>query len=323
MLNPVNFMAAGISYAQHTKTSGPIKPIGEDATLAAKVANAPKPTLFVLVVGETARADRFTLNGYPRPTTPLIAQQAIINYPEFYSCGTETAVSVPCMFSGLGQKAYSDKVAKSQEGLLDIVQRAGYSVLWRDNNSGCKGACARVQYEDLSKLTLPELCNQNECFDNILLHQINEKISHMQGANKWVILYQKSSHGPDYFNRLPASAYRFTPVCTNNALQNCTPEALNNAFDNTIGYTDQFLNNTIEWLKTQHADYNTALIYLSDHGESLGEKGLYLHGMPYLLALKEQKHVPFFFWFSPEFINTYAINTQCLAAGSGNSYSQD
>lgn len=322
MVNPVNFIYAGISYATHSNKSIVVKPIGEDAKLAPQVTQAQKPTLFILVVGETARADKFTMNGYSRPTTPLIAQQNIINFPEFYSCGTETAVSVPCMFSNLGRENYSDKKAKSQEGLLDIVQRAGYKVLWRDNNSGCKGTCARVIYEDMSDLKVPELCNEHECFDNILLHQLQEKISPLNG-NKVIVMHQKGSHGPDYYKRVPESAYKFTPVCKVNKLQDCTQEELNNAFDNTISYTDLFLNNTIEWLKSQSADYNTALVYLSDHGESLGEKGLYLHGMPYVFAPKEQKHVPFFFWFSPEFESAYNINKGCLIETSKNEYSQD
>ena len=322
MLNPVNFVYAGLSYATHSNKSIVVKPIGEDAKLAARITNTAKPTLFILVVGETARADKFTLNGYNRPTTPLIAQQSVINFPAFYSCGTETAVSVPCMFSNLGREKYSDKKAKSQEGLLDVVQRAGYKVLWRDNNSGCKGTCARTLYEDMSNLKEPELCNDKECFDNILLHQLNEKIAPLEG-NKLIVLHQKGSHGPDYYKRVPESAYAFTPVCKVNKLQDCSQEELVNAFDNTIHYTDGFLNNTINWLKSQSANYNTAMIYLSDHGESLGEKGLYLHGMPYVFAPQEQKHVPFFFWFSPEFEATFQIKRDCLTEKSTKEFSHD
>ncbi len=322
MANPANFIYATFSYLSASNKSIVVTPMGEDAKLNAQAAKQTKPILFVLVVGETARADHFSINGYNKPTTPLIAQQDIINYRNVVSCGTETAVSVPCMFSNLTREHYSDKKAKSQEGLLDLLKRSGYSVLWRDNNSSCKGTCNRVEYEDLADLKIPELCNSRECFDNILLHDIDKKIAAMHG-NKVIILHQKGSHGPDYYNRYPAEMEIFKPVCKVNKLQDCSTEEINNAFDNTIRMTDLFLNNTIEWLKSQSTTYNTALIYLSDHGESLGEKSLYLHGMPYLIAPIEQKHVPFFFWFSNGFEQESGIDRECLRGQADTKYSHD
>jgi lipid A ethanolaminephosphotransferase len=252
----------------------------------------------------------------------LIAQQAIINYTDVYSCGTETAVSVPCMFSGLGRDDYSDKKGKSQEGLLDLLKRSGFSVLWRDNNSGCKGTCSRVTYEDMSNLKTPTLCNDHECYDNILLQDLDKKLAEMKG-NKVIVLHQKGSHGPDYYRRVPDDMTPFKPICQVNKLQDCSREELINAFDNTISYTDQFLNKSIEWLKTRSDSYNTALIFLSDHGESLGEKNLYLHGMPYVIAPVEQKHIPFFFWFSEGFEQDNKINRSCLQAETSKKYSHD
>jgi lipid A ethanolaminephosphotransferase len=322
MANPVNFIYASISYISASNKSITVKPIGEDAKLNEQAKAQTKPILFVLVVGETARADHFSINGYSKPTTPLIARQNIINYRNVYSCGTETAVSVPCMFSNLTREKYSDKKAKSQEGLLDLLKRSGYSVLWLDNNSSCKGTCDRVSYESLKNLKIPTLCNDRECFDNILLHDIDKKVNAMNG-NKVIVLHPKGSHGPDYYNRYPSEMEIFKPVCKVNTLQDCTSEEINNAFDNTIHMTDQFLNNTIEWLKTQSSAYNTALIYISDHGESLGEKKLYLHGMPYLFAPTEQKHVPFFMWFSPNFEQENGINRQCLNSKVDTDYSHD
>jgi lipid A ethanolaminephosphotransferase len=185
MANPVNFIYATASYVSASNKSIIVKPLGEDAKLNAKAAAQTKPILFVLIVGETARADHFSINGYNKPTTPLIAQQDIINYHNVFSCGTETAVSVPCMFSNLTRDKYSDKKAKSQEGLLDLLKRSGYSVLWLDNNSSCKGTCDRVTYEDLKDLKVPELCNDRECFDNILLHDVDKKITAMNGNKSW------------------------------------------------------------------------------------------------------------------------------------------
>lgn len=321
MANPGNFIYATLSYAMASNKSFAVKPLGEDAKLNELGKSQTKPTLFILVVGETARADHFSINGYHKPTTPLLAQQPIINFTDVSSCGTETAISVPCMFSNLGRSQYSDKKAKSQEGLLDLVKRSNFQVLWRDNNSGCKGTCTRVDYEDMSNLKVPELCNQEECFDNILLHQLTEKLA--TAGNKLVVLHQKGSHGPEYFRRYPPTMEVFKPVCKVNKLQDCSDEEINNAFDNTIHYTDYFLNSTIEWLKQQSDSYNTALLYVSDHGESLGEKSLYLHGMPYLIAPKEQKHVPMFFWLSPGFEQDNKINRSCLQAQTGSEYSHD
>ncbi len=322
MINPVNFIYATIAYLSSSNKFITVSTVGEDATLNALGKSFTKPTLFVLVIGETARADHFSLNGYDKPTNPLLAQQNIINYSQVTSCGTETAVSVPCMFSTLGRNKYSDKKAKSQEGLLDVLKHSGYSVLWRDNNSGCKGTCARVTYEDMSNLKVPELCNEHECFDNILLHELDKQVTNMPG-NKVIVMHQNGSHGPEYYRRYPSNMEVFKPVCRVNKLQDCTKEEINNAFDNTIHYTDYFLNSTIEWLKTQSTQYNTALIYLSDHGESLGEKNLYLHGMPYLIAPYEQKHIPFFFWFSESFTQNSKINFDCLRGLTNNEYSQD
>jgi lipid A ethanolaminephosphotransferase len=327
MANPVNFIYATISYLTTSNRIVEVKPIENDAAITAFGKAQTKPTLFILVLGETARADHFGINGYSRDTTPLLAQEKLINFTHVSSCGTETAVSVPCLFSGLGRKDYSNNKAKAQEGLLDVVSHAGISVLWRDNNSSCKGTCNRVAYENMQHLKVPELCNEHECFDEILLYQLDEKMSAMARSktmpSKMIVLHQKGSHGPDYFNRYPQDKEYFTPTCKDNQLQNCAREELINAFDNTIRYTDYFLSITLKWLASKNSEYNTVLVYLSDHGESLGEKNLYLHGMPYAIAPEEQKHVPFFFWFSHDFETANAIDNECLRKISDAPYTHD
>lgn len=320
MANPLNFIYAGISYLLDTNQVTEVKPIENDAVKNAIGKNQKKPALFILVVGETARADHFGLNGYQRDTTPLLSNQDIINFSDVSSCGTETAVSVPCMFSSLGQKHYSSRKAKSQEGLLDVISHAGFNVVWRDNNSSCKGACDRVKYENVQRLTVPEFCNNRECFDEILLHNLDDNLS---TSDMLIVLHQKGSHGPDYFNRYPEHMNHYLPACKTNLLQNCSTQEVINAYDNTIRYTDYFLNKTIEWLKTKSNTYYTAMIYLSDHGESLGEHNIYLHGMPYSIAPKEQKSVPFFMWLSPEYELTNDINRQCLMRINDQHYSHD
>lgn len=326
MVNPLNFIYAGLSFLSAKSSPDVIKPIGEDAHLGTLGLSQSKPILLIVVVGEAARADHFSTNGYARDTTPLIRNENIINYSSFNSCGTETAVSVPCMFSLLTRNSYSDSKAKSQESVLDVISHAGVPVLWRDNNSSCKGVCDRVGYERLIDEKVPDVCNERECFDNILLHQLDEKLQQMpaQGqGHKLIVLHQKGSHGPDYYQRYPAEQEVFSPVCDTNQLSHCSKEQVVNAYDNTIHYTDQFLAKTIEWLKHQENNYNTAMVYLADHGESLGENGLYLHGMPYLIAPQEQKHVPFFFWFSSGFERDGHIDRQCLMNQSSKEYSQD
>ncbi|HSC67368.1 MAG TPA: phosphoethanolamine--lipid A transferase [Cellvibrio sp.] len=323
MANPLNLIYAGIAYATKNDRVVEVRPIENDAQVSRFGKAQAKPTLFILVVGETARADHFSINGYGRDTTPLIARQNIINFPEVTSCGTETAVSVPCMFSVLGHGGYSDAKAKSQEGLLDVIKHAGIPVLWRDNNSSCKGVCNRVDYEDVQHLEVPELCEAGECFDEILLHQLDEKIASAVGT-RVIVLHQKGSHGPDYYKRYPHDQAVFGPVCKTNQLQHCSKEEVVNAFDNTIHYTDYFLNKTVGWLKEKSDRYHTSLIYLSDHGESLGEANLYLHGMPYSIAPKEQTHVPLFMWFSEGYTAANHIDSNCLRRlGASNTYSHD
>ncbi len=323
MANPLNFIYAGLAYGFEVDHAGPVTPLGTDARLNVLGQSQTKPVLLLLVVGETARADHFSINGYSRDTTPLIAQQNIINFPHVTSCGTETAVSVPCMMSNLTRQHYSDKKAKHQESVLDVLHHAGIDVFWRDNNSSCKGACDRVGYENIQQWDLPALCNGRECYDQALLEGLTDKLHSMASMHKIIVLHQKGSHGPDYFNRYPDGQGIFTPECRTNQLQTCTTEEVVNAYDNSIRYTDFFLNASIQWLKLQTDHYNTAMIYLSDHGESLGENRIYLHGMPYMIAPDAQKQVPFFLWLSDGYALANKLDVKCLRKLSDKPISQD
>ncbi len=325
MANPLNFIYASISFFSKNTAPIVVEALGKDAHLTALGESLKKPLLLVLVVGETARADHFSINGYSRPTTPLIAKENIINFPSVVSCGTETAISVPCMMSFLTRKGYSNEKAKRQESVLDVLNHAGIGVFWRDNNSSCKGACDRLVYENIQKWKLPEFCNDRECFDKALLFELEKKLIETQSlsGHKLIVLHQKGSHGPDYYHRYPEQEAFFQPVCQTGELQECSHEEIINAFDNSIRYTDEFLAATIGWLKHQSSDYDTAMIYLSDHGESLGENHLYLHGMPYLVAPDTQKKIPFFFWMTSAFERNNSINRQCLQDLSSQTFSQD
>jgi lipid A ethanolaminephosphotransferase len=328
MINPLNSIYAlgEIALEPFARPKKAMVSIGQDAKLGATWQNRTKPPLLVLVVGETARAANFSLNGYARETNPELAKENITSFLDVHSCGTSTAASVPCMFSHLGREAYGKRDA-DYENLLDVLKHAGLSVLWRDNNAGCKGTCTNIESEDLSHGHDPEFCASQECFDEVMLHQLNERLTKLtQGdSHKGIVLvlHQKGSHGPAYYIRSPKAFKKFMPECETNALQSCTREQVINAYDNTILYTDHFLAQTIEWLKTRADHYDTAMLYVSDHGESLGENNTYLHGLPYMIAPDVQKHVPMVVWMSPQMEQRSGISTTCLQGQRNAALSHD
>lgn len=293
-----------------------VKAIGLDAK---KDQTSEGRKLAIVVVGEAARADRFSLNGYKRLTNPLLQKEDIINFPNMYSCGTATAISVPCMFSYLERSNYSDKKAKSTENILDVLARSGVKILWRDNNSSSKGVADRVLYENYRTPVNNKICD-GECRDIGMLEGLQDFIDQQQG-DILIVLHQMGNHGPAYFKRYPKSFEKFTPVCKTNQLEECQQEEIGNAYDNAILYTDYFLDQTIKLLKKNDGKFQPALFYISDHGESLGEDGLYLHGMPYFIAPDCQKHVGALMWFGKT--AKQEVNTERLKTIAGDDFSQD
>ncbi|HEY3047889.1 MAG TPA: phosphoethanolamine--lipid A transferase [Polaromonas sp.] len=317
LINPLNsFYALGTLAAKpFQRDESIVLPLGEDAKLGASYTAQSKPPLLLLVLGETARSDSFAINGYNRPTTPKLAQENIASQRNAWSCGTSTAASVPCMFSNFGREAYDSRPA-NYEGLLDVLQHAGLAVLWIDNQSGCKGGCDRIPSVDTTQLKVPGLCDGGECFDEVMLWGLDERIAALPAERRAkgvvVVMHQMGGHGPAYFKRSPPAFKKFLPECTDNALQSCARNALVNAYDNSIVYTDHLLASAIHWLKTQEPRSAPAMLYVADHGESLGENNLYLHGMPYGIAPDVQKHVPWITWLSPQFEQRSRITTTCL-----------
>ncbi|UFQ01644.1 phosphoethanolamine transferase [Pseudomonas fitomaticsae] len=325
MLVPSNYIGASAGYLREQVVSAqqPFVTIGEDAQRNATVQNHPRKSLTVLVVGESARAENFGILGYDRDTTPKLDKEAgLIAFTDVHSCGTETAVSVPCMFSNMGRKDYDASKAKNEEGLLDVLKRAGIDVIWRDNQSGCKGTCDRVTLQDVSNLKDPALCANSECRDEILLQGLQSFIDHLD-KDTVLVLHQMGSHGPEYFKRYPKEYERFTPVCESNALNNCSRESIVNGYDNTLVYTDHVLSSLIDVLRSNQDKVDTAMLYLSDHGESLGEYNLFLHGTPYMLAPEQQKHVAMLAWFSDSYQKSYSVDTHCLQMSRDKPLSQD
>ncbi len=251
--------------------------------------------LVVLIIGETARADHFSLNGYDRPTNPYLGKVPnLISYTNVESCGTTTAVSVPCMFSYESSDKFNRAESTRTENILDTLMKANVNILWRDNNSDSKHVADRVTYQDFKTTELNPVCNP-ECRDEGMLHDLDSYIDSNKG-NKLIVLHQMGSHGPEYFKRYPKKFEKFTPACQTNELNQCTRQEIINAYDNTILYTDYFLHKTINFLKSYKDKYEVTLIYVSDHGESLGENGIYLHGMPKSIAPASQTHIPLIIW---------------------------
>ena len=316
LVNPLNSyyaigMVAAKPFQRDNKT---LLPIGKDAQMATPKPNE-KPPLLLLVLGETARMGNFGVNGYERQTTPALAQENIISLKGVISCGTSTATSVPCMFSHLGKEDFEAR-KNNYESLIDVLHHAGLAVLWIDNQSGCKGVCERVPQALTKELKHPTLCKDGECFDEIMLHQLDERIQALPAERRAkgvvVVMHQMGSHGPAYYKRVPDAFKKFQPECKSNALQECTREQVVNSFDNTILYTDHFLGQAIQWLKKSEATAASAMLYVSDHGESLGENNLYLHGLPYRVAPDVQKRVPWITWWSPQFEKQLGLSRTCL-----------
>ncbi len=321
-INPISsFYSLGrVAFDANAQSKGPLRVIGRDAQLLARAPGA-KPPLLLLIVGETARADHFSLNGYARPTNAETAALGVISFRDVTACGTNTAASLPCMFSHLGREAYEQRSAQ-HENLLDLLQRAGLALLWLDNQSGCKGLCDRVPSafaRDAPASTShdPGLCQGGECLDEALMTGLDARLAALPGERRArgvvLVLHQMGSHGPAYYKRSPAQRKPFAPECTTNVLQQCEPAQLVNAYDNSIAYTDHVLALGIAWLARHGATHDPAMLYASDHGESLGENNLYLHGLPFALAPREQTHVPMILWM-PEATPAAKSLATCLRA---------
>lgn len=321
LINPVNLVDSSIANLKRKlKRSHALVGVGADA----KVVKSPsaKKSLIILVLGETARAANFQLNGYARPTNPYLSHEAVFSFTNVHSCGTATAASVPCMFSVFGQANYDPAKAEYTENVLDVLSHAAVQVLWRNNNSGCKDVCNRVPHEDLSTLKLAETCRADECYDEILLYRLQEYVNQLS-RHGVIVLHQQGSHGPAYHLRHPAKFTVFKPECQKALLNDCSQQEVVNAYDNTLVYTDYVLSKVIDFLKKNAERYDTAMVYVSDHGESLGENNVYLHGLPYFVAPDVQKHVPLIAWFSPEFIASHQLNAACLRQQKNAAFSHD
>ena len=277
-------------------------------------------TIFILIIGEAARASNFSLNGYKKETNPYLKYHDVFSFNNFYSCGTNTSTSVPCIFSSLTRSTFNKEKFQYHDNLLHLIEKSGFYILWIDNNSGCKSVCNPLQTIKMQDY-LSSNCNQ-EIYDEEMLPILKNFINSNNDKDLFIVLHQKGSHGPAYYKRVPDKFHVFIPICNSVELQKCSTRKILNSYDNTILYTDYFLSEIIKVLK-KASNRNTGMMYISDHGQSLGENGIYLHGMPYLLAPNNQKHIPMIMWLSSNFTQEFDIDQLCIHQLLNNQFSHD
>lgn len=305
---PLNIINASVNLIRDggvNERQVPFAPIAERAVLAAD-RPADARHLVILVVGETARAANFSLNGYERPTNPELAKLPVVSFSNVASCGTATAISLPCMFSNLKRSEYWPGKAVNRENVLDLAKRAGYRVLWIDNQAGSKGVSDRVEFQQLEG----PVAEGDEVSDMSFVTAMSSVLA-MPDQHVLVVMHQMGSHGPEYFRRSTGPAKRFLPECREKQLERCEVQAIRNGYDNTIAQTDAVLAGLIRVASERGSDRAVSLLYASDHGESLGENGLYLHGLPYALAPAEQTHVPMIYWANENAQTLTGVSGQC------------
>jgi lipid A ethanolaminephosphotransferase len=308
LLNTINYTYSVIRYFQlQAEAKRGFALLDENAKNVPHI--DPFKTVFVIIVGETARAKNFSLDGYDKQTNPLLSKQDII-YNKAVSCGTATAVSLPCIFSSIPQEDFNKNDAKYTENLVDIIAKSGYDIWWMDNDDGCKDVCARIKTKYMTKINNPKYCFGEYCYDEALLEGLEEGIKDIKNDTV-IVLHTMGSHGPSYYNRYPDKFKKFTPTCDTADIQNCSKEAIVNTYDNTILYTDYIVSSTIDILK-KFTNLEIGLMYVSDHGESLGENNIYLHGLPYKIAPKEQTEVPMIIWMSENMKKYDYIDYDCM-----------
>lgn len=321
---PMSYIASALSYMEKSYANNlPFQVLAKDAFIESF--EKEHKTVFVLVVGETARSQNFSLNGYSKETNPLLSEKEVISFRQVSSCGTATAVSVPCMFSVLTRENFNKNKALNQDNVLDILQKVGYQVLWRENDGGCKGVCDRLPTEFVENYLTNPQSETGLYYDEYLLTGLQKYIlTQDQQRDLVIVLHMNGSHGPGYYQRYPDQFRVFQPSCDTNRIESCSTESLENVYDNTIIYTDYVLNKAIDILQSLDSSYETSLLYISDHGESLGEDRFYLHGAPYLIAPSAQTQVPMIFWGSQDFLKNRGLSQECLEhIAFENHYSHD
>lgn len=324
LVTPANVFASAFAVLKSSlrEAHQPRIPIGLDAMASRE--SGTRPRVLVIVVGETVRAQNWGLNGYDRDTTPKLRKHAVINFSDVSACGSDTEVSLPCMFAPVGRRDYDEDRIRGQQSLLHVLERVGVATHWIDNQTGCKGVCDGLRFETLRGDSDAILCDGQACLDGALFAEAKRTISNIaaQSGDQVLILHQLGNHGPAYSRRYPASFRKFTPTCESPDFKGCNQQSITNSYDNAILYTDDLLSGLIDTL-SKRDDLESTLIYVSDHGESLGEGGIYLHGLPYLIAPPVQLKVPMLVWLSDTMTRSARVDSTCLAAQQAAPHAHD
>ncbi len=283
-----------------------------------------KPRIYVLMIGETAREKTFRKSLYNNASIQdlLLDQENLVYFSNFWSCGTNTALSVPCMFSLYPKSEYRREMNKQYENIADIIQRVGFDVTWRNNNSGCKDVCSNLKNDPITKNNSLEFYHKGYIYDEALIQDLKKRIS-LKKTDQVIFLHMMGSHGPAYYKRVPEQFKLIQPSCESSNFSDCTQQEIINAYENSILYTKLIINKAIASLEAIDENYDSFLMYLSDHGESTGENGIYLHGIPYFLAPKEQTHIPALIWMSESFKKNAKIDLNCLLNKKQQQFSHD
>lgn len=283
LVMPWSYTINSIRYMNHQHKRNKKEILLPDATI-----QNDKKSVVVLVIGESARSQNFSLYGYEKNTNPLLSQTPNLYHFDATSCATYTTAALKCIL----EHKYSKEL---YEILPNYLNRNNVHVVWRTTNWGEPP----IHIEKFQKrdALLENYTGENGQYDEILISGLKEEIMATDKSKTLIVLSTSTSHGPSYNKRYPAEFEVFKPVCTSVELANCTHDELINAYDNTIVYTDYLLHSIIQTLKEME-DYESSMIFVSDHGESLGEKNLYMHGVPMSIAPREQFEIPFIVWVS-------------------------
>ena len=242
----------------------------------------------VLVIGESARKANFQLYGYNRPTNPLLSKQTDLKVFQTNSCATYTTAGTKAI---LEPKNSGDLY----ELLPNYAFRTGADVTWRTSNWG-EPPIHIDEYLTIKELTekYPEA---DKTHDELLFTGLRQRIEQSPKNKVLIVLHTSTSHGPKYADKYPKKFEVFKPVANNVEEAEKNLPMLVNAYDNTIVYTDYLLNGLINTLRDMK-DWRSAMLFISDHGESLGENKMFMHGLPLKLAPKTQYEIPFLVWTS-------------------------
>ncbi|UQZ90173.1 hypothetical protein C4J81_13575 [Deltaproteobacteria bacterium Smac51] len=175
--------------------------------------------VFVLVVGETARAMNFSLNGYGRETNPRLGGEDVVNFSDVAASGTATAIFLPAMFSVMPRKKFNLNDAIYSENIRDLLSSAGYDVIWLENDDGCKKVCSRVTTIDVAAMKDPRYREDGYCHDEALIDPLEDILNKLE-RDTVIVLHTIGSHGPSYYKRHPEEFKVFHPTCDTSEVQN-------------------------------------------------------------------------------------------------------